>query len=97
MGISRQILAELPMLRRFARASTGSQDLGDAYVEAALSNLLAMPEMAAGGADIKLVLYKLLVGAMRSLDPGVSPSDQATPTQTANPSMEPKAPRHRSP
>jgi len=96
MGISRQILAELPMLRRFARASTGSQDLGDAYVEAALSNLLAMPEMAAGGADIKLVLYKLLVGAMRSLDPGVSPSDQATPTQTAaNRNLMRMTPRHR--
>ncbi len=83
MGLSRHILAELPMLRRFSRAATGSQEAGDAYVEAALSNLLAMPELAADEEDLKIVLYKLLVAAMRSLDPKQRPGDDETPTKAA--------------
>jgi DNA-directed RNA polymerase specialized sigma24 family protein len=68
MGLSRQILAELPMLRRFSRAASGNQDSGDAYVEAALSNFLAMPELATHRDDLKIILYKLLLAAMRSLE-----------------------------
>jgi CheY-like chemotaxis protein len=96
MGLSRHILAELPMLRRFARAATGQQDIGDAYVEAALANLLSMPELASDEDDLKIVLYKLLVAAMRSLDPTKRPGEHENPSKAAaNRHLMQIAPRHR--
>ena len=41
MSLSDQIAAELPYLRRYARALTGSQKSGDAYVRATLEAALA--------------------------------------------------------
>ena len=40
MSISQMIGPQLPYLRRFARALSGSQDSGDAYVVAMLEALL---------------------------------------------------------
>jgi CheY-like chemotaxis protein len=83
MSVSRQILVELPMLRRFSRAVTGTQEAGDSYVETALSNLLALPESARTMGDLRLILYKFLIAAMRANDPGTTVKEQATPTGTA--------------
>ena len=83
MSVSRQILVELPMLRRFARAVTGTQEAGDSYVETALSQLLAMPETVRAGGDLRVMLYKLLIAAMRANDPGTAVKEQPTPTGTA--------------
>lgn len=41
MSIAREIAPHLPLLRRFARALTGSQKAGDAYVAATLEALIA--------------------------------------------------------
>ena len=83
MSVSRQILVELPMLRRFARAVTGTQEAGDSYVETALSQLLAMPETVRTGGDLRVILYKFLIAAMRANDPGTAVKDQLTPSGTA--------------
>ena len=40
MSLSMRIAPHLPYLRRFARAATGSQTSGDAYVAATLESLL---------------------------------------------------------
>ena len=69
MSLSKRILMELPALRRLARALTGSQATGDAYVEAVLSNVVAMPELIAAGGELRLTLYKLLIASIRALDP----------------------------
>jgi CheY-like chemotaxis protein/DNA-directed RNA polymerase specialized sigma24 family protein len=58
MGISKQILADLPALRRFARAISGSQAIGDAHVESVLQSLLAHPEHIDKTSEIRLVLYR---------------------------------------
>lgn len=56
MPISNQIAAQLPYLRRYARALTGSQGSGDAYVratlEAALADATLREEIASGRAPL---------------------------------------------
>src|SRR5580704_14930234 len=41
MNVTHALAPHLPYLRRYARALTGSQESGDAYVRAALTALLA--------------------------------------------------------
>ncbi len=45
MSTSQAVLQHLPFLRRYARALTGSQSSGDAYVAATLESLIASPKM----------------------------------------------------
>ena len=45
MSLADQIAAQLPFLRRYARALTGSQGSGDAYVRATLEAALADPAL----------------------------------------------------
>jgi DNA-directed RNA polymerase specialized sigma24 family protein len=71
MSLSRHILAELPMLRRFARAATGHQDRGDACVEKTLAQVLSLPSIEDGGdRDLRTLLYKGLVSELRAVKPG---------------------------
>jgi CheY-like chemotaxis protein len=83
MSVSRQILVEIPMLRRFSRAVTGSQDAGDFYVEKALSNLLATSDAAQSKDNLRVILYQFLIKAMRAKDPGTSIQHQTTPAGAA--------------
>jgi DNA-directed RNA polymerase specialized sigma24 family protein len=45
MPVSESLSAELPFLRRYARALTGSQHSGDAYVRTTLDAALADREL----------------------------------------------------
>jgi general stress protein YciG/DNA-directed RNA polymerase specialized sigma24 family protein len=83
MSVSRQILAELPMLRRFARAVSGTQEAGDSHVETALSNVLTLPESARTAGDLRLILYKFLIAALRAHDPVTTAKAQSAATGTA--------------
>ena len=58
---SRAIGAQLPALRRFARALSGSQSSGDAYVAAVLRVVIADPNIITPGQDLKLALFRLLL------------------------------------
>ncbi len=58
MTIAKMIAPHLPYLRRYARALTGNQTSGDAYVRATLETLLADKEQLSAGAAPKLVLYR---------------------------------------
>jgi DNA-directed RNA polymerase specialized sigma24 family protein len=45
LSTSQAVLQHLPSLRRYARALTGSQASGDAYVVAAVESLIASPKI----------------------------------------------------
>lgn len=58
MSLGDQIAAKLPYLRRYARALTGSQQSGDAFVRATLEAALADPALKASFADGRVPLYR---------------------------------------
>jgi CheY-like chemotaxis protein len=60
MPISDRIGPNLPALRRYARALTGTQSSGDAYVAATLETILADPSVLSGEDDDKTALFGLL-------------------------------------
>ena len=66
-SVSEKIAPHLPYLRRFARALTGTQTVGDVYVQAALEALIAEPQHLADTRDVRTILYRLLLGVWRSI------------------------------
>lgn len=68
MGISAVIIPHLPSLRRLARALTGSQSSGDAYVMAALQTLVDDPSVLDSKLPPKIALFQLLCGMWNSVD-----------------------------
>jgi CheY-like chemotaxis protein len=76
MSFSQDIGGQLPGLRRFARALSGSQSSGDSYVAAALRVAIADPHIIKAGPDLKPELYRLLLTmwdsvAINRADPAV--------------------------
>jgi CheY-like chemotaxis protein len=61
MLTSKAISGQIPYLRRFARALTGTQTGGDAYVLATLEAIVAEPAVLAACSDPKLSLYRLFL------------------------------------
>jgi len=59
MSLSTRIAPHLPYLRRFARAVTGSQTSGDAYVAAALEALIADLSIFPESSNDRISLYRL--------------------------------------
>lgn len=68
MPLSTRIAAHLPFLRRYARALTGSQSSGDAYVSAVLEALIADVSIFPEATDDRVALYKLFAGLYGSLN-----------------------------
>jgi DNA-directed RNA polymerase specialized sigma24 family protein/CheY-like chemotaxis protein len=58
MSLGEQIAKNLPYLRRYARALTGSQATGDAFVRATLEAALADPELKTSLEGGRVPLYK---------------------------------------
>ncbi|GGD99669.1 response regulator [Tsuneonella deserti] len=58
MSLGDQVAANLPYLRRYARALTGSQHTGDAFVRATLEAALADDELKASLSGGRVPLYK---------------------------------------
>jgi CheY-like chemotaxis protein len=67
MPISDRIGPHLPALRRYARALTGTQSSGDAYVAATLETILIDPSVMPEGEDDKARLFSLLSRIISSL------------------------------
>lgn len=66
--LSERIAPLLPYLRRHARALTGSQEAGDAYVAATLESIIAAPaEFPAG--DVRIGLYRVFHAIWSSATP----------------------------
>ena len=58
MSLGQELAPHLPFLRRYARALTGSQAHGDAYVRAALEAIVAAPADFPRDVDARLGLYR---------------------------------------
>jgi DNA-directed RNA polymerase specialized sigma24 family protein/CheY-like chemotaxis protein len=58
-GLKHQIVQHLPYLRRYARALTGSQSVGDEYIRGCLETLLLEPDFIAADTSVPVQLFKL--------------------------------------
>jgi DNA-directed RNA polymerase specialized sigma24 family protein/CheY-like chemotaxis protein len=58
-SLKHQIVQHLPYLRRYARALTGSQAVGDEYIRGCLETLLHEPEFMSEGRSVPVQLFKL--------------------------------------
>ena len=80
MSVSRAVAAQIPSLRRFARALTGSQRGGDAYVTETLESLVADPSLIPNEAVAKAALYRLFLTMWNSVEVNQEASQPATLT-----------------
>ncbi|MEQ5787585.1 response regulator [Erythrobacter sp. NFXS35] len=69
MSLGNQIAAHLPYLRRYARALTGSQNAGDAFVRTMLEAVLADPELMATMEGGRVPLYRAFSKVWTSAQP----------------------------
>jgi CheY-like chemotaxis protein len=78
MAADESLVGNVPFLRRFARALTGSQELGDACVVKALENILAGK---ATGVPARIALYRFVLAEVNALEkkPPVSPDRDIAP------------------
>ncbi len=79
MPISDRITPHLPHLRRYARALTGTQTSGDAYVAATLEAILMDPAVYANVGDDRQCLFRLLSRMISSLPISISDSVSIRP------------------
>ncbi|MDK1378081.1 MULTISPECIES: response regulator [unclassified Sinorhizobium] len=68
MSLSTRIAPHLPYLRRFARAVTGSQAAGDAYVAAVLESLIEDVSLFPTASSDRIGLYKLFCSLFDTLE-----------------------------
>jgi DNA-directed RNA polymerase specialized sigma24 family protein len=66
MSLADDIVPHLPYLRRYARALTGSQGHGDAFVRAALEAIVEEPDAFPRDVDPRLGLYRVFHGIWAS-------------------------------
>lgn len=59
MSLGQILYPHIPFLRRYARALTGSQIHGDAYVRATLEAIVAVPEEFPADVDARIGLYRM--------------------------------------
>ena len=67
MSTSQAVVPHLPFLRRYARALSGSQASGDAYVAATLESLIASPNLLAESRNSRVALYSLFTKIWNSI------------------------------
>ena len=58
MSLVKKLAPHLPYLRRYARALTGRQESGDAYIRASLEALVASPDKMDAEGDPRVELYR---------------------------------------
>ena len=83
MSSAEQIAKHLPYLRRYARALTGSQTSGDAYVAAALEALIKDPELLESSSEPRVALFRLFTVIWNSLavNEGSEPMESRVPAE----------------
>ena len=74
MSRSQLVAEHLPLLRRYARALTGNQSSGDAYVGAMLEALLQDPSLLDEQHGPRAGLFRLHVLAPSLPPPGIQPA-----------------------
>jgi DNA-directed RNA polymerase specialized sigma24 family protein len=78
MSISQAIAPHLPYLRRFARALSGTQAAGDAYVAATLEVLIEDPNQFDDSLDSRVALYRTFAGLWNSVGINLEPERPST-------------------
>lgn len=78
MSISSEVAPQLPYLRRFARALSGAQSSGDAYVVATLEALIADPSLFSRDVPARPALYRLFLKLWSRMAENMSPSPSPT-------------------
>jgi DNA-directed RNA polymerase specialized sigma24 family protein len=80
----KDLVKDLPYLRRYARALVGSQDRGDQYIRVCLETLLAEPERIAPDGNLQLQLFAVFHDVCTLLhavedpeEPGLEPAGHA--------------------
>ena len=79
MTVGQEVGQNLPYLRRYARALTGSQGHGDAFVTATLEALIAEPALLDSTADARVGLYQIFHSIWDSahIETGIDPDAAA--------------------
>ena len=67
MSVASEVAAHLPYLRRFARAVTGNQRSGDAYVASALEAIVADPDIFPRELPTRVALYQTFLKILNSV------------------------------
>ncbi len=78
--LPKEIIRHIPLLRRYARALTGTQEQGDHYVKASLGSLLEDSAKLAADLPLRLQLFKLFhdsLGSDSDVAPGKDEVDQS--------------------
>lgn len=78
MSMSQAVARHVPYLRRYARALTGSQNAGDAYVAATLEALIEDPAVLSGGTSLRVAVYRAFsrIWASVPVNDETEPGDQ---------------------
>ena len=96
MSISQTVGQHVPYLRRYARALSGSQASGDAYVAATLEALIQDPEILDSDASTRVALYRLFSKIWNSVALNGRPAaDVAAPNQAVERHIAQIAPKPR--
>src|SRR3990170_2890694 len=76
MSLGQELAPHLPFLRRYARALTGSQAHGDAFVRATLEAIVAEPDEFPRDVDPRLGLYRTFhaIWSTANIEEGEEPS-----------------------
>ena len=74
MSVSQAVASHIPYLRRFARALSGSQASGDAYVVETLESIVKNPKPFQGAGDLRTTLYRTFLHVWNAAPKASSPS-----------------------
>jgi CheY-like chemotaxis protein/DNA-directed RNA polymerase specialized sigma24 family protein len=81
MSTTALVAPQLPLLRRYARALTGNQSSGDAYVLAMLETLVSDPDVLDRASEPRIAVYRLFSQIWNSLP--INTVDTAVPATLA--------------
>jgi CheY-like chemotaxis protein len=95
MQITPIVAAQLPFLRRYARALTGSQHSGDTYVTAALETLVQDPSLFPRDIEPRIALYQVFSRIWSSIRVNLEDESSGGHLATANRTLEALAPLSR--
>src|SRR5205823_6226757 len=86
MGLAAKIKLHVPFLRRFARALTGSQTAGDAYVATLLEALIAEPGMIDDlPSNLRVSLYRAFCRLWGSVRLNLETESESSPEHSQSP------------
>jgi DNA-directed RNA polymerase specialized sigma24 family protein len=95
MSIATAVAPHLPYLRRFARALTGSQASGDAYVVAVLEAFIEDPTAFARDMPARIALYRAFLKVWDSIPLNIEGSDAPEEPDSADGNLDAITPRPR--